>query len=117
MRRYLVGLMAAGFLGAASADVVHLKCVIDGVKADTTHESWMAIDPRQNVFRVDGVAYKLMMTNDAYASVTDPVAGFRTKRVIDRVSGEVTVTEFYNAKPAWECKGLCEAAQPPARKF
>lgn len=109
----LAGLTAA----AASAQNVHLRCVSDGIQPGTTYQTQVVINVDQGVFRLDGEALNLVITDDIYGAVSRLFGRPSSKRVIDRNTGELTVTYFDGPDGPFERKGSCEKAEPPVRKF
>lgn len=118
MLRRLITAAAMAFAAfGALAQPINLKWSVENPKNNSRYESWIGIDTASNFMRIDGAALELKVTNDVYSSTTRPVAGFRTVRVIDRETGNLTITELYGSDIAWRHTGTCEKAEPPTRKF
>jgi hypothetical protein len=116
MKKLLVvlsGLTAA----VAGAQTVHLRCVTEGIQPGTTYEAQVVINVDQNVFRLDGETLGLVMTDDIYGAVSRLLGRPSSKRVIDRKTGEITVTYFDGPDGPFDRKGSCEKVEPPLRKF
>lgn len=116
--RISTALLALAFASpVAFAQSVHLKCDIDKLKGDGREERWMEVDKTHNLLRDGGISMQLVITNDVYGGITEPVAGFRTKYEINRNTGDVLITEFFERTVKWELGGTCNKSEPPKKKF
>lgn len=116
MQKMLVGaLLAAAF--PAGAQVVHLMCVSEGIQPGTTFETRIDIDVDRGVFRANGEALNLVVTDDIYGAVSRFAGRPSSKRAIDRNTGKMVVTYFDGPNGAFDREGVCEKVDPPKRKF
>lgn len=109
-------LSALAATGVSLAEPLHLRCTSNDSKGGASSETWVVIDVDANSMRVNGQAYPLNMTNEAYSSVQRS-GPFTMVRTIDRRTGGYKATDVYEGKPVIERIGECEKSQPPATKF
>lgn len=103
-------------MGHALAAQTTLRCTVKDLKDGVQSETWVVIDPEANYMRVNGVARPLVMSNERYSS-SQQIGSFTQTTVIDRNSGEITVSSLYQGEVVLPGRGSCEKATPPTPKF